>query len=74
MTRANRKPKPKLKTFDVAYCVEQGFAIEVKAISADEAERIIERRLDEECDVLRGSTRVHYDGFTAGASEREVHS
>lgn len=69
MRNAIRKTKPKLKTFDVAYCVEQGFSITVQATSADEAERIIEVRLDDECDVLSGSTRVHYDGFTAGASE-----
>ncbi len=74
MSKANRKSRQKLKMFDVAYCVEQGFAIEVKANSADEAERIIERRLEEECDVLSGSARVHFDGFTAGASEREVRS
>jgi hypothetical protein len=74
MSKQSRKGKPKLKTFGVAYCVEQGFSIEVQAISAEEAERIIEERLDDECNVLSGSTRVHYDGFTAGADEREEHS
>ena len=61
--------KPKLKAFTVGYCVEQGFSINVKATSKDDAERIVKERLDEECDVLEGSTRVHYDGFTACASE-----
>ena len=74
MRKSTRKAKLQLKTFDVAYCVEQGFSIEVQATSAEEAERIIEERLDEECDVLTGSTRVHYDGFTASAHEREVRS
>ena len=69
MSKANRKPKSKLKTFAVAYCVEQGFSINVRAESADDAERIIEERLDDECDVLEGSTRVHYDGFTASVDE-----
>lgn len=74
MSKRIQKSSPKLKTFDVAYCVEQGFSIEVQAASADEAERIIEERLEEECDVLPGSTRVHYDGFTASSYEREVRS
>ena len=74
MRKSTSKTKLKLKTFDVAYCVEQGFTIEVQATSAEEAERIIEERLDDECDVLTGSTRVHYDGFTASVREREVRS
>lgn len=69
MTRSILKAKTKLKTFAVAYCVEQGFSINVKAKSAEAAEEIIERRLDDECDVLRGSTRVHYAGFTASVDE-----
>lgn len=74
MRNTTRKSKSKQKSFDVAYCVEQGFSIEVKAISADEAERIIEERLDDECDVLLGSKRVHFNGFTASVHEREVRS
>ena len=74
MKEPTRKAELKLRTFDVSYCVEQGFSIEVQATSAEEAERIIEERLDEECDVLPGSTRVHYDGFTASTHEREVRS
>lgn len=69
MSDATKKTKPKLKTFTVGYCVEQGFSINVEATSKDDAERIVKERLDEECDVLEGSTRVHYDGFTACASE-----
>jgi hypothetical protein len=68
------KPKPatkrvKLKTFEVSYSVEQGFFIVVQAKSAAEAEEIVTTRLDDECDVLEGSERVHYDGFVASASE-----
>ena len=69
MTSVVSKARMKLKTFAVTYCVEQGFSINVKARSAEAAEEIIERRLDDECDVLPGSTRVHYDGFTAGVDE-----
>lgn len=72
MTRSNLKAKAKLKTFSVAYCVEQGFSINVRARSAEAAEEIIERRLNDECDVLQGSKRVHYEGFTASVDE--VHS
>lgn len=74
MSNPTRKAKTKLKTFDVLYCVEQGFSIEAQARSDDEAERIIRDRLNEETDVLSGSTRVHYDGFTAGAEERAKRS
>ncbi len=63
------KTNAKLKTFSVTYCVEQGFSITVKAASAANAERNITKRLDYECDVLPGSTRVHYDGFTASVDE-----
>jgi hypothetical protein len=69
MSKQRRKTKPKLKTFDVTYGVEQAFSIDVKATSAEEAERIIKRRLDDECAVLKGSTRVHYDGFVARTDE-----
>ena len=69
MSTTTHKFKPKLKTFAVAYCVEQGFSINVRAKSAENAERIVKKRLDDECDVLEGSTRVHYDGFTACVDE-----
>lgn len=74
MKTRKRKTKSKSKVFDVAYCVEQGFSIEVRAKSADAAERIVKKRLDDECDVLSGSTRVHFDAFTSGAYGCEVHS
>ncbi|MEQ1615671.1 MAG: hypothetical protein ABL904_23195 [Hyphomicrobiaceae bacterium] len=69
MTSVVSKARTKLKTFAVAYCVEQGFSINVKAKSAENAERNVKKRLDDECDVLPGSTRVHYDGFTACVDE-----
>ena len=69
MKRVVPKTKTRLKTFAVAYCVELGFSINVKAASAENAERNVKKRLDDECDVLPGSTRVHYDGFTACVDE-----
>jgi predicted dinucleotide-utilizing enzyme len=69
MTGKTGKQRSKLKTFEVTYCVEQGFSIIVNAASAELAEEIVEQRLDDECDVLEGSTRVHYDGFVASSSE-----
>ncbi|RTL70313.1 MAG: hypothetical protein EKK41_12780 [Hyphomicrobiales bacterium] len=69
MRRINRKGTSALKTFAVAYCVEQGFSIIVKAKSAENAERNVAKRLDDGCDVLPGSTRVHCDGFTAHVEE-----
>ena len=41
MTGTIRKPRVKLKTFEVGYCVEQGFSIFVKAKSAEMAEEIV---------------------------------
>lgn len=63
------KRKSTHRTYEVAYCLEQGFAIEVNAASADDAERIIEERLEDEMDVLAGSRRVHFEGFTANVQE-----
>lgn len=72
MTGIIRKPRVKLKTFDVGYYLEQGFTISVKAGSAENAERIVRKRLDDASDELAGSERVHYDDGITGASE--VHS
>jgi hypothetical protein len=68
MSKLTKKRK-KLKSFDVSYCIEQGFCIRVRATSDDNAERAVRRRLDEACDVLPNSERVHYDGFIASCSE-----
>lgn len=57
----------KNKTYRVGYYLEQGFAITVKAKSADDAERIIRKRLRDQCGELKGSTRVHYDDGLTGA-------
>lgn len=51
------------KLFEVTYCVEQGYAIRIEASSPEEAEHIIEQRLDDKDGVLDGSTRVHHDHF-----------
>ena len=69
MTGIIRKPRVKLKTFDVGYYLEQGFTISVKAGSAENAERIVRKRLDDANDELVGSERVHYDDGITGASE-----
>ena len=59
----------KTKSYRVGYYLEQGFAITVQAKSADDAERIIRKRLRDECGELQGSTRVHYDDGLTGADE-----
>jgi hypothetical protein len=69
MTGRIRKPRVKLKTFDVGYYMEQGFTISVKAASAENAERIVRKRLDDANDKLAGSERVHYDDGITGAQE-----
>ena len=69
MTKCKIKRRTRLKTYNVGYYLEQGFAINVKAQSADDAERIIRKRLDDECCELPGSTRVHYDDGMVGAEE-----
>ncbi len=57
------------KLFEVAYFVEQGYALTVQADTADDAERIVRQRLDEEADVLDGSRRVHHSHGIAGVEE-----
>jgi hypothetical protein len=64
-----RKPRAKLTTYDVGYYLEQGFTISVKASSAENAERIVRKRLDDTSDELTGSERVHYDDGITGATE-----
>ena len=58
-----------LKTFTVAYFVEQGYAIAVAAATPEDAVRIVRARLDEELDVLDGSTRVHHFHDTVSVEE-----
>ncbi len=58
-----------LRTFTVAYIVEQGYAIAVAAATPEDAERIVRTRLDDELDVLDGSTRVHHFHDTVGVEE-----
>ncbi len=60
---------PELKSFEVLYAVELGFSIVVKARSEDDAERRVQQRLDETCDVLKGSNRVHFGAFSIQAEE-----
>lgn len=60
---------PKLKLFEVLYAVEQGFIIVVKARSADEAERRVQKCLDDTRSVLKGSERGHFEALTIQAEE-----
>jgi len=57
------------KLFEVAYFVEQGYAITVQAASPEDAERIVRQRLDDEMDVLDGSSRVHHFHDTVSVGE-----
>ena len=62
----------KKKTYRVGYYLEQGFAINVRAKSAEDAEDIISKRLEDECGELEGSERVHYDDGIVGAYEVQL--
>lgn len=57
------------KLFEVAYFVEQGYALSVQADTADAAKRIVRQRLEEEADVLDGSRRVHHSHGITGVEE-----
>lgn len=57
------------KLFEVAYIVEQGYALTVQADTADDAERMVRERLDDELDVLDGSIRVHHFHDTVSVGE-----
>ena len=57
------------KLFEAAYVVEQGYAITVQAASPEEAVLIVRQRLDDEMDVLDGSTRVHHFHDTVSVGE-----
>jgi hypothetical protein len=59
----------KFKTYIVSYSLDEGFLITVKAASAENAERIVRKRLDEFSAELPGSERVHYDDCVNGADE-----
>ena len=70
MTNCKTKRRSRLKTYNVGYYLEQGFSINIKARSAEHAERIVRKRLDDEACELTGSERVHYDdGIIIGSSE-----
>jgi hypothetical protein len=64
-----RKPRVKLKTYDVGYYLEQSFKISVQAGSEDAAERVVRKRLDDVGGELAGSERVHYDDGTVCVDE-----
>lgn len=58
-----------LKTFSVTYSVQQHYVVVVPAQTANAAEHLVKARLDEERDVLDGSTRVHHDHIVFWAKE-----
>ena len=60
------------KLFEVTYCVEQGYAIRIEAGSAEEAEHMIEERLDGKDGVLHSSTRVHHAHFVNTVEELAI--
>ena len=61
MTKLKAKKRTRLKSFRVGYFLEQGFAINVRAKSTADAERIVENLLAQDHDELPGSERVHCD-------------
>ena len=69
MKSNTQSKRAKLKTFDVAYYLEQGFSISVKSSSAQNAERIVRRRLNDAMCELSGSERVHYNDDIVGVEE-----
>jgi len=71
-----RKCQPSIeqqqRLFEVTYCVEQGYAIRIEASSAEEAEHMIEKRLDDKDSVLDSSTRVHHAHFVNTVEELPI--
>lgn len=72
MTKGHSLTDKAPKLFEVTYCVEQGYAIRIEANSPEDAERIIEERLDEKANVLDGSTRVHHAHFVNTVEELAI--
>lgn len=58
-----------LKIFKVTYALEQGFAVDIEAASADDAEALVRKRLNDGHSVLDGSERVHSEGIVIEAEE-----
>ncbi len=58
-----------LKSFKVTYALEQGFAVNIDAATAEDAEAAVRKRLDEEQSTLGGSERVHSEGIVIEAEE-----
>lgn len=72
MTRSRSLTDKAPKLFEVTYCFEQGYAIRIEARSHEDAERIIEERLDKTANVLDGSTRVHHAHFVNTVEELAI--
>lgn len=72
MTKSQSLNEQAQKLFEVTYCMEQGYAIRIEAGSAEEAEHMIEQRLDDKEDVLDGSTRVHHAHFVNTVEELAI--
>lgn len=58
-----------LKTFEVNYTIEQGFSVRVEAANAEDAEAIVQKRLEDAQAVLPESQHVHFEGIVADAQE-----
>lgn len=52
----------KLRTYRVSYWIEQGYDVLVEARSPTRAQDRVKRMLDDKCDRLDNSKRVHHDG------------
>ena len=58
-----------LKPFIVTYAAEQGFSVRVEAANGEDAEAIVQKRLEETCAVLDESDRVHFQGIVIESEE-----
>lgn len=58
-----------LKPFIVTYAAEQGFSVRVEAANGEDAEAIVQKRLEETCAVLDESERIHFQGIVIESEE-----
>lgn len=69
MSNSKAKRRTRLRSYEVLYYLEQGFSLTVKAKSAQAAEHMVSEQLNEDQDVLPGSTRGHYDAGVVQSEE-----
>lgn len=58
-----------LKPFKVTYATEQGFSVRVDAASGEDAEAIVQQRLEDTSAVLDESQRVHFQAIVIDSEE-----